>query len=174
MSEVETGFGITGKKREGTDAKIPYLELAAAAFLADQTAKCLVEKKIGKDTVIPTRFGIELRHAGNKGFALNTLDKHPGLVRAASAAAAGASVLALANCLSRKEPPLRKAGISLIAAGGLSNTLDRLIAHEVTDYISFTGRKRKVVYNLADFAIFAGGALCAFSAFSKEAEKERT
>ena len=66
---------------------------------------------------------------------------------------------------------IRKGGWSLIMAGGLSNTLDRMVRHYVVDYIP----KGKYVYNLGDFAIGAGAAgFLAGTMLEKRAEGKET
>nr|WP_246208638.1 signal peptidase II [Anaerotalea alkaliphila] len=51
-----------------------------------------------------------------------------------------------------------KWGVSLLLGGGLGNLWDRIRGRAVVDYIAFAPRF-KVHFNLADFAIFAGGIL---------------
>ena len=67
------------------------------------------------------------------------------------------SVLALgAAWLLRRRSPL---GAGLILGGGLSNLWERLRRGGVFDYVQFPrapGRIKHFVFNLADFAIFAG------------------
>ncbi len=157
---------------------LPFVKLAAAVLVADQLAKQCAENSIGEGKMIRLKNGIELRCCKNRGFALNTLDDHPRLISGVSAAAAGLMTAVFLDGLEKDGPALRKAGMALIAGGGLSNTLDRLIRHEVTDYISFSGKrsgagKKTVVYNLADFAVFAGAAITALTQPSAEKEREQ-
>ena len=67
------------------------------------------------------------------------------------------SALALgAAWLLRRRSPL---GAGLLLGGGLSNLWERLRHGRVFDYVQFPrapGRLRRYVFNLADFAIFAG------------------
>jgi signal peptidase II len=151
-------------------------------LFADQLAKRCAEQSIGEGRIIRLKHGVELRCCKNRGFALNKLDDHPGLIKGASAAAAALSAAAFCAGLSKDEPALEKAGMALVLGGGLSNTMDRLLKHEVTDYISFSGRrngrpgdgeKMTVVYNLADFAVFAGAALTVLSSSFKGLKKEQ-
>ncbi len=54
-------------------------------------------------------------------------------------------------------------GAGLILGGGLSNLCERLLWGRVYDYVQFPKAPqplRRYVFNLADLAILAGGALC--------------
>ena len=56
-------------------------------------------------------------------------------------------------------------GAGLALGGGLSNLAERLRHGTVYDYVRFPkapGKLKKYVFNLADFAIFAGGIIWAF------------
>ena len=59
-----------------------------------------------------------------------------------------------------------KLGLALLLGGGWNNWTDRVIKGSVTDYISFRSRWKRfsrIVFNLSDFAIFAGTALAGLS-----------
>ena len=63
--------------------------------------------------------------------------------------------------LTRRRSPL---GAGLALGGGLSNLVERLKQGKVYDYVRFPkapGKLKKYVFNLADFAIFAGGLIWA-------------
>ena len=63
--------------------------------------------------------------------------------------------LGLALCLRREHP----AAVGLLLGGGLSNLWERVVLGGVLDYLRFPKgpwRVKKYVYNLADFAVFAG------------------
>ena len=54
---------------------------------------------------------------------------------------------------------LQKAGLSMMLGGAGSNAFERIKYGKVTDYIRFnvgTQKFRNVVYNMGDFAVFAG------------------
>lgn len=78
---------------------------------------------------------------------------------------AGLSVIYLEE-LKNKKGLLLKAGLTLMLGGACSNVYDRLRRGYVIDYISFKHRNGKIsniVYNIGDFAIFAGSTLTAVS-----------
>ena len=69
-------------------------------------------------------------------------------------------ILLLGQVFSEKGNYLTKTGLALIAGGGLSNLYDRMKRGYVVDYFTINYRKlRKVIFNLADICIFAGGFL---------------
>lgn len=95
---------------------------------------------------------IRLRTLWNSGAAFG-LPLRGGVLSAVSAL-----VLVLFWFL-RKEGPV---GAGLILGGGASNLYERLRHRRVLDYVQFPQapwRLKRYVYNLADFAIFLGGAL---------------
>ena len=74
----------------------------------------------------------------------------------------GVSAAALGLVLGRRKEHPVSAG--LILGGGLSNLLERVSCGSVYDYVQFPkapGKLKRYVFNLADFAIFAGGLLMA-------------
>jgi signal peptidase II len=88
-----------------------------------------------------------------------------------------------------REDPWTRLGIVLIIAGGMGNTIDRLVYHKVTDFIDVDffdlswdlgplghiSLERWPVINLADIWITVGGIYLLFSAsFLKEAPWHRS
>lgn len=112
-----------------------------------------------------------LRKYYNTGTAGNFLDRHPKWVRYIHTTALFMVFAALVSMLPRKDAAIAKTGISFLAGGGLSNLYDRLTKGHVVDYVSFGfGPKgfRKLVFNMADFFIFAGIILCSIQFLKKE------
>lgn len=69
--------------------------------------------------------------------------------------AVSALVVVLLWCFRRKDP----VGTGLVLGGGISNLWERCRHGRVCDYLCFPGLPKplsRYVYNLADFAIFAG------------------
>ena len=128
--------------------------IAAAVFCADQLCKAYVRKR-AESLSRQNKPAVRITYAENRGFALNLGDQHPALVKSASLTAAAASAAAFLPA-ALNGSAVSAAGISLILGGGLSNTYDRIVRGSVTDYIGIG----KVVYNIADFAVFAGILLC--------------
>ncbi len=85
----------------------------------------------------------------NKGFAANRLDSRPHLVALVSAAV---TAVCAGTFLTTKAHPGEELANGLILGGALSNTSERIARGKVTDYIPLG----KYVYNIGDFAIYAG------------------
>lgn len=114
---------------------------------------------------------IVLKKYYNTGAAGNFLESHPKWVKNIHIGALLAVVLAFA-CISRKKDAgMAKMGLALLAGGGFSNLHDRITKGYVVDYISFGfGPKwfRRLVFNMADFFVFAGIFFCMLHIFKKD------
>ncbi len=104
----------------------------------------------------------------NYGFAMNTGDEQPKLVRRLNAALFSAFALYAAETLA--EEPEKEARVlphtlsllsfALILGGGFSNLSDRICRGYVVDYVSFPIAKiRHVIMNIGDLGIFFGSGL---------------
>ena len=94
----------------------------------------------------------------NKGFAANRLDSHP---RAVATVSAGLCAVLAAMLFSGKGRPGERIADGLILGGAISNTGERIARGKVTDYIPLG----KYVYNIGDFAIYAGSLIKLIIAF---------
>ena len=140
-----------------------YIIISAGVFLSDFFIKRRIDEqmKIGeRHPMFHNKMMIEKYY--NKGAALNLLADKPKRMRMIH------TILLLfvctVCCLSMRVTGREtgKAGLALIAGGGLNNLLDRYTKGHGVDYIRFRfGPKRlqKIVFNLSDFAIFIGAAL---------------
>lgn len=107
----------------------------------------------------------------NTGAAGNFLSSRPGCVRNIHTFALALVFAASFAIWPGKHATAAKTGLSFLAGGGLSNWYDRYSKGYVIDYVSFgfgPKRFRKLVFNLADFFIFAGVALCMVQFLKKE------
>ena len=84
----------------------------------------------------------------NRGFAFNRGETHPKTVAGVSAAITAGVILKMLTA-----PGYTAFACMLIAAGGVSNTCERIFQGYVTDYIPM-GKKYEC--NVADIAIFGG------------------
>ena len=110
----------------------------------------------------------------NTGAAGNFLKNHPGCVRTVHISAFIAVLAALLYVMPKKNAAAAKAGLSFLAGGGLSNLHDRLKKGYVVDYVSFGfGPKwfQNLVFNIADFFVFAGIILCVIQSLRREGEQ---
>ena len=94
----------------------------------------------------------------------------PKVVQAGSAAAAAACLAAILGTAldPQQAETFLETGLILVAAGGVSNSIDRIREGYVVDFVSLPAltpaRRRggkRTVYNIADFSIFAGTAVIA-------------
>ena len=144
----------------------------------DQLCKRAVERrmKVGARLPMPgvRTDRLALQHIKNRGFALGKGREHPALIEGASVAATALAGAGLAAALARGDNALTKMGLALSLGGGLSNTADRVLLHEVTDYLAVRHRGDfHVVYNFADLFLMAGTAcLVAGSLAGRSIHKE--
>ena len=117
------------------------------------------EKKILGDT-------ISVRKVHNKGMALNKGEEHPKRVRMLSGIVTALLVLYYVFLFRKKGGWMRKKGIALAIAGGVSNTYDRFVRKYVVDYFGFCTEWKKfekITFNLGDMFIFLGSILVVIS-----------
>jgi len=141
--------------------KLMIMGCVAAGFAtADNLIKSLIDKDRIKDGPIDKNGFFEIEKHHNKGIPMNKLDKHTKEIAAASVFVLGAHA---ANTVSRainEDNCIMDAANTLIMAGALSNTCDRVKKGYVTDYL-MVGKKKRAIYNISDFFIFGGALLTA-------------
>ena len=107
----------------------------------------------------------------NSGMAFSMLSGHFWLLTVFTALLIAGILFYL---LSRPgEPPLLRAGLWLIAGGGLGNLFDRVTTGAVIDFIRLDFVDF-AIFNLADVCICAGAALVLLGAWRAEREKGRS
>lgn len=127
--------------------------IALLAALADRLSKRLAAGRPA-GALIPGL--VNLRPVENQGMAFSMLSGHSLLLTLFTAALIAGIVGWL---LARPDmPALRRAGLWLIAGGGLGNLYDRLIAGGVADFIELAF-VRFAVFNVADICICVGAVL---------------
>lgn len=100
-----------------------------------------------------------LRKVHNKGFCLNMLDKNPAVVRGTSAALCGAIGGYAYQIFCKRGKWLEKLGTTILGAGAVSNTFDRLVRGYVVDYFGVemkNSKLSKITANLADIYVLFG------------------
>lgn len=128
----------------------------------EDTFRCGEEK----ETLIP---GIVMRKVSNRGFAFHILEKRPEIVKYASLFVGGVILLYDVYLMFRKKRYVRKIGMTLVTAGAVSNTYDRVVRGKVIDYLGYKGKGKKeeekeaffsgITVNLADLFLFAGAVM---------------
>jgi signal peptidase II len=105
---------------------------------------------------------IRLQYVENQGGFLSLGATWPPAVRVAvfSGLSAVLLVLLLVVALRRQWSKWPMAGVILCVAGGASNWIDRIAAGRVVDFLNVGyGPVRTGIFNIADVAVMAGGAL---------------
>lgn len=95
----------------------------------------------------------------NRGAMLGAMADKPELLKGMTIFGVGSLTGALMMVGGKKGYFLQKAGLSMMLGGAGSNAYERIKYGKVTDYIRFnvgTEKFRSVVYNVGDFAVFAG------------------
>ena len=139
------------------------------AVAADRVTKVLAKRRVLRGTLIPGVVGF--RNARNSGMAFSMLSGHFWLLTVFTALLIAGILVYL---LSRPgESPLLRAGLWLIAGGGLGNLYDRVTMGSVIDFIELDF-VRFAIFNVADVCICVGAALVLLSAWRNERGKGRT
>lgn len=128
---------------------------ALAAFGGCTAARWYLNRSSRRETAY-WKGRVRLKALWNEGAAFS-LPIPAGVLPLASAAALGGLWVRRDRC------PL---GAGLLLGGGLSNLWERIRYGRVYDYVQFPrapGGLGRYVFNLADFAILAGGGLLAWS-----------
>ena len=139
------------------------LGAAGTLFGLDMAVKQYIEENVS-ETEEKSFCGtkILIRKVYNKGFAFNSMDSEPDKVKKASVITTAAILLlTLAESL-REGHKLNKTALTLLSAGALSNTYDRVVRGKVVDYIGVKSDHKilgDVTANLADIYILTGSLL---------------
>ena len=138
--------------------------IALAAALADRLTKVLVARLYPRGGALVPGV-VNLRPVENRGVAFSMLSGQGiALMLFTAALIAGLVVWLAAH---PDDPPLMRAGLWLIAGGGLGNLYDRLTTGGVYDFIELAFM-RFAVFNLADICICVGAALVLLAALKGE------
>lgn len=139
---------------------MPYVILVIFIFTLEYFIKRHMDQVRTLQQQRPLAGGrLVLKKYYNTGAAGNAFKRHPGYVRCIHTAALLFVAAAMVYTLPKKGARAVKTGLAFLAGGGLSNLYDRLRKGYVVDYFSFgAGPKwfRRLVFNLADFFVFAG------------------
>jgi signal peptidase II len=138
------------------------LVAAAATIGADRLTKSLATAMLAGTPGHSWLGGaVQLEYARNPGAFLGLGGSWPGGVRLAVFTTFTVLGLVVIAALARRVGALpARVGLGLIAGGALSNLADRLFSGSVVDFLYLElGPLQTGVFNVADVAIFTGGAL---------------
>src|ERR1700722_20054444 len=141
--------------------RLAYILIAAAAFVADQVTKGMVERRIAAFEIIPViPHFFNLTMTKNPGAAFGLFADSPAARKTAFLVLVSALLIAAVAGVvwrSRKLDWQAGVGLSLILGGAISNLLDRIRFGRVVDFIDLYVRSYHwYTFNLADTAIVAG------------------
>ena len=128
--------------------------VAAAALVADQVTKHIVTHTLALDDSVHVIGPLSIHHVQNSGIAFGLFSSATAVVTVVTAAAVIWMLTFFARAGSRH--PVLPAALGLLIGGSVSNLLDRIRLHHVTDFIDL---KWWPAFNLADTFIVVGVAI---------------
>jgi signal peptidase II len=128
--------------------------VALAAVLADQVTKHVVTSTLALDDSEHVLGPISIHHVQNSGIAFGLFAGATAVVTVVTAGAVIWMIVFFARSGSRH--PVLPAALGLLIGGSLSNLVDRIRLHHVTDFIDL---KWWPAFNLADSFIVVGVAI---------------
>ena len=128
--------------------------VALAAVLADQITKHVVTRTLGLDESVHVAGPLSIHHVQNSGIAFGLFSSATAVVTVVTAGAVVWMLVFFARSGSRH--PVLPAALGLLIGGSVSNLVDRIRLHHVTDFIDL---KWWPAFNLADSFIVVGVAI---------------
>ncbi len=128
--------------------------VAVAAVIADQVTKHVVTRTLGLDESVHVVGPLSIHHVQNSGIAFGLFAGATAVVTFVTAAAVVWMVVFFARSGARH--PVLPAALGLLVGGSLSNLVDRIRLHHVTDFIDLGWWP---AFNLADSFIVVGVAI---------------
>ena len=128
--------------------------VALAAVVADQVTKHIVTSTLSLDESEHVIGPLSIHHVENSGIAFGLFSSATAVVTVVTAAAVLWMIVYFARSGSRH--PVLPAALGLLIGGSLSNLVDRIRLHHVTDFIDL---RWWPAFNLADSFIVIGVAI---------------
>ncbi len=128
--------------------------VAIAAIVADQVTKHIVTATLGLDDSVHVVGPLSIHHVQNSGIAFGLFASATVVVTVVTAGAVVWMLVFFARSGARH--PVLPAALGLLIGGSVSNLVDRIRLHHVTDFIDF---KWWPAFNLADSFIVVGVAI---------------
>ena len=163
MSDVRVGSSTNGlapvSVAERSLAAGPWqwaglAAVALAAVVADQVTKHVVTKTLPLDNSVHVVGPLSIHHVQNSGIAFGLFSSATAIVTVITAVAVVWMVVFFARSGSRH--PVLPAALGLLIGGSISNLVDRIRLHHVTDFIDL---RFWPAFNLADSFIVVGVAI---------------
>ena len=128
--------------------------VALAAVIADQLTKHVVTRTLPLDDSVHVAGPLSIHHVQNSGIAFGLFSSATAVVTIVTSIAVVWMIVFFARSGSRH--PVLPAALGLLIGGSMSNLLDRIRLHHVTDFIDL---KWWPAFNLADSFIVVGVAI---------------
>jgi signal peptidase II len=128
--------------------------VAIAAVIADQVTKHIVTSSLALDESEHVVGPLSIHHVQNSGIAFGLFSSATAVVTVVTAIAVVWMIVFFARSGARH--PVLPAALGLLIGGSLSNLVDRIRLHHVTDFIDL---KYWPAFNLADSFIVIGVAI---------------
>src|SRR4029077_18196735 len=128
--------------------------VALAAMLADQVTKHIVTATLALDDSVHVLGPLSIHHVQNSGIAFGLFSSATAIVTVVTAGAVVWMIVFFARSGARH--PVLPAALGLLIGGSVSNLVDRIRLHHVTDFIDL---KWWPAFNLADSFIVIGVAI---------------
>ena len=130
---------------------VGLVAVALAAVIGDQVTKHVVISTLGLDDSVHVLGPLSIHHVQNSGIAFGLFSQATAVVTVVTSIA----VLWMAVYFARSgaRHPVLPAALGLLIGGSLSNLVDRIRLHHVTDFIDF---RYWPAFNLADSFIVVG------------------
>jgi signal peptidase II len=128
--------------------------VAVAAVVADQVTKHIVTSTLALDESVRVAGPLSIHHVQNSGIAFGLFSSATAVVTVLTGAAVVWMIVFFARSGARH--PVLPAALGLLIGGSLSNLVDRIRLHHVTDFIDLEWWP---AFNLADSFIVIGVAI---------------
>jgi signal peptidase II len=128
--------------------------VALAAVIADQVTKHVVTRTLSLDESVHVAGPLSIHHVQNSGIAFGLFSSATAIVTVVTGVAVVWMLVFFARSGSRH--PVLPAALGLLIGGSVSNLVDRIRLHHVTDFIDL---KWWPAFNLADSFIVVGVAI---------------
>jgi signal peptidase II len=125
--------------------------VAVAAVIADQVTKHVITSTLSLDDSVHVVGPLSIHHVQNSGIAFGLFSSATAVVTIVTSIAIVWMIVFFARSGSRH--PVLPAALGLVIGGSLSNLVDRVRLHHVTDFIDL---KYWPAFNLADTFIVVG------------------
>jgi signal peptidase II len=147
---------LVGERRLGAAAShwLALVAIALAAVAADQLTKHIVAGRLALDDEVRVLGPFSIHHVQNSGIAFGLFSSATAVVTIVTAIAVVWMLVFFARSGSRH--PVLPAALGLLIGGSVSNLVDRIRLHHVTDFIDL---KWWPAFNLADSFIVVGVAI---------------